>query len=78
MKTAVSIPDDIFAEAEQLAERLRTSRSRLSSQALREYVRRHAPEHVTESLNRVVENVGQDRVDFRSEAARRVFRKVEW
>lgn len=78
MKTAVSIPDEIFEEAERLAERLRTSRSRLYSQALREYVRRHAPEHVTDSLNRVVDDVGEEEDEFRQVAARRVLRKVEW
>jgi metal-responsive CopG/Arc/MetJ family transcriptional regulator len=78
MKTAVSIPDEIFEEAERLAERLRTSRSRLYSQALREYVRRHAPDHVTDSLNRVVDEVGPEENEFRRTAARRVVRKVEW
>lgn len=78
MKTAVSIPDEIFEEAERLAERLRTSRSQLYSQALREYVRRHAPGHVTESINRVIEDVGTDEDEFSRAAARRVLRKVQW
>jgi metal-responsive CopG/Arc/MetJ family transcriptional regulator len=78
MKTAVSIPDEVFEEAERLAERLRTSRSRLYSQALREYVRRHAPDHVTESLNRVVESVSGQGDGFARNAARRVLGKVEW
>lgn len=78
MKTAVSIPDEIFEEAERLAERLRTSRSRLYSQALREYVRRHTPDHVTETLNRVLDDVGTEENDFRRAAARRTVRKVEW
>jgi metal-responsive CopG/Arc/MetJ family transcriptional regulator len=78
MKTAVSIPDEIFEEAERLAERLRTSRSRLYSQALREYVRRHTPDHVTETLNRVIDDVGTEENEFRRAAARRTLRKVEW
>jgi metal-responsive CopG/Arc/MetJ family transcriptional regulator len=78
MKTAVSIPDEIFEEAERLAERLRTSRSRLYSQALREYVRRHTPDHVTESLNRVIDAVGSEPDAFGRVAARRALRKVEW
>jgi metal-responsive CopG/Arc/MetJ family transcriptional regulator len=78
MKTAVSIPDEIFEEAERLAEQLRTSRSRLYSQALREFVRRHAPDYVTESMNRVVDEVGSEQDDFSRAAARRVLKKVEW
>jgi metal-responsive CopG/Arc/MetJ family transcriptional regulator len=36
MKTAISIPDDVFAAAERLARRLKKSRSELYSRALRE------------------------------------------
>lgn len=78
MKTAVSIPDEIFEEAERLAEQLRTSRSRLYSRALREFVSRHSPEHVTEAMNRVVDQVGQEPDEFKRAAARGVLRKVEW
>ena len=41
MKTAVSIPDDVFEDAERLASRLRTSRSQLYARALAEFVARH-------------------------------------
>jgi metal-responsive CopG/Arc/MetJ family transcriptional regulator len=36
MKTAVSIPDDVFEGAERLARRTKKSRSQLFSDALRE------------------------------------------
>lgn len=55
MKTAVSIPDDVFQEAERLAAELRTSRSQLYSRALQEFVTRHAPNRLTEAMNRVVD-----------------------
>jgi antitoxin MazE6 len=58
MKTAASIPDDVFEEAERLADELRTSRSKLYSRALREYVTWHAPNRVTEAMNRVLDEVG--------------------
>ena len=48
MKTAVSIPDEIFQSAERLARRTRKSRSQLFSDAVREYVARHAPEDITD------------------------------
>jgi metal-responsive CopG/Arc/MetJ family transcriptional regulator len=34
MKVAVSIPDDVFAEAEALAKRMKSSRSEIYSRAL--------------------------------------------
>jgi metal-responsive CopG/Arc/MetJ family transcriptional regulator len=51
MKTAVSIPDEVFAEAERLASELQTSRSQLYSRALQEFVARHAPERLTEAIS---------------------------
>ena len=40
MKTAISIPDDIFVTADRLAKRMRKSRSQLYSDAVAEYYRR--------------------------------------
>ena len=41
MKTAISIPDDVFAEAEETAQRLGVSRSGLYTRAIAEFVERH-------------------------------------
>lgn len=54
MKIAVSVPDDVFEEAEQLARRTQRSRSEVYSRALAEYVARHAPDRVTEAMDRVL------------------------
>ena len=51
MKTAVSIPDDAFADAEQLAGELKRSRSRFNGDAVRECLARHSAERVTETLD---------------------------
>lgn len=40
MRTAVSVPDDVFPKAERLAKREGRSRSQACSAALREYVTR--------------------------------------
>ncbi|NOY57226.1 MAG: hypothetical protein GXP34_14765 [Actinobacteria bacterium] len=53
MKTAVSLPDDLFRRAEKLAARLGIARSRLYAQALAEYLDAHADDQVTEALNGV-------------------------
>ena len=78
MKTAVSIPDEIFNKVERLAERERKSRSALYSAALREYVARHAPDEITEAMNRTCDQVGVTRDEFLAVAARRVLERVEW
>lgn len=77
MKTAVSLPDEVFTSAERLAKRLKLSRSELYSRALAEFLSRHSPDQITDSWNSVVGEVGQD--DAMPEgAARKVFEQVEW
>jgi Arc/MetJ family transcription regulator len=77
MKTAISIPDDLFADAEQLARKLKKSRSRLYGDAVREYVARHSAENVTEALDRLCDEV-ECRSDFAGAAARRIFERSDW
>jgi hypothetical protein len=78
MKAAVSIPDDVFAEADRLARQLNTSRSQLYSRALKEFLARHAPDEVTEAMNRVCDEVGAASDEFGRRAARNVLKKNEW
>ena len=78
MKVAVSIPNPVFAEAESLAKRLKASRSELYSRALQEFVGRHAPDRVTEQMDRIIANVGEESDAFSQRAARRVLKRVEW
>jgi len=78
MKTAISIPDPIYREAEKLARRLKKSRSQLYAEAMTAYLRRHDADAVTEALNRVCEDSGS-RVDpFVDAAARHLLSTVEW
>jgi hypothetical protein len=53
MKTAVSVPDDLFRLAEAAARRLRVSRSRLYATAIAEFLSRRQENTVTERLNTV-------------------------
>lgn len=79
MKTAVSVPDDLFAQAEALARDTGRSRSEVYSTALREYVARHAPDRVTDAVDAVVADVVEGGVDpFLDAAARRALGAVEW
>jgi metal-responsive CopG/Arc/MetJ family transcriptional regulator len=78
MKTAVSIPDEIFERAETLARRGKRSRSEVYACALSEYVGRHAPDSVTEAMNRVLDDVKGPADGFASRAARRTLERSEW
>jgi metal-responsive CopG/Arc/MetJ family transcriptional regulator len=78
MKTAVSIPDEVFQVAERLARRTRKSRSQLFSDAIREYVARHAPDEVTEAMDRVCAELGRPADKFVSSASRRILERTEW
>jgi metal-responsive CopG/Arc/MetJ family transcriptional regulator len=53
MKTAISIPNHVFDEAEKLAQRLGMSRSELYANAVSEYLREYKSEGITEKLNEV-------------------------
>ena len=53
MKTAISIPDEVFDAAEEMAQRLGMSRSQLYVTALREYLDAHRSRGVTAQLDQV-------------------------
>ena len=69
MKTVVSIPDDVFQDAERLASRLRPSRSQLYPRALAEFVARHDDDRVTALMDQAVREAGGDADAFLQAAA---------
>ena len=56
MKTAISIPDDIFHTANHLAKRLGMSRSEFYSKAVSNYISTHQNDAVTRALDEIYEN----------------------
>lgn len=78
MKTAVSIPDEIFEEAERLARRTKRSRSRLFSDALKEYVASRTPEKLTRQMNAALAAIGVNDSEFSASAARRLLERSDW
>ena len=78
MKTAISLPKDVFEKAERLALRARKSRSQIYCEALREYVARHSPDDVTDALNRAMEQIGKTEDEFVTTASARALARVEW
>ena len=79
MKTAVSLPDELFHAAELHARRSSKSRSRLYADAVAEYLARYAPDEVTEAMDRVVDRLGEAaNDDFVARAAQKTLERSEW
>jgi metal-responsive CopG/Arc/MetJ family transcriptional regulator len=78
MKIAVSVPDDVFQEAEELVRRTKRSRSEVYSRALAEYVARHAPDRVTEAMDRALAAIDEPVDRFLRTASRRVLKRSDW
>ena len=53
MKTAISVPDEVFEAADELADELGVSRSELYSTAVAEYLAKHRSDEITDRLNEV-------------------------
>ncbi len=53
MRTAISIPDPVYQEAEELAKRVGVSRSELYAMAIAQFVAAHRAEAVTTAFNEV-------------------------
>lgn len=78
MKTAISLPDELFETADKLARKLGISRSKLYSNALTEFLARNRTSRVTERLNAYY-SVEDSRLDAGlGEVARRTLNRSEW
>jgi hypothetical protein len=53
MKTAISLPDQVFYEAEETARFMGIPRSKLYLNALKEYLQKNNRKNITEKLNEV-------------------------
>lgn len=78
MKTAVSIPDELFSRAEVLARKCGKSRSQLYQEALSEYLLRRDPEAVTQAMDEVLADIDPQPDQWMIEAARQTLERSEW
>lgn len=81
MKTAVSLPDDLFESVEQVVRRSKRPRDEVYADALREYFLRHATDdEITEAMNTALAKAGDQSEDrqFMRAATRRVLKRTEW
>lgn len=60
MKTAISIPDEVFQAAEKTARSEGISRSKLYTRAVRHYLRKQRRKNVKEQLNAIYSDEGAE------------------
>jgi metal-responsive CopG/Arc/MetJ family transcriptional regulator len=53
MKTAISLPDPVFKQAEALAQQLGLSRSELYTKALQAYLKKYSRNQILHQLNQI-------------------------
>jgi metal-responsive CopG/Arc/MetJ family transcriptional regulator len=53
MKTAISLPEDLFRRAEAAARKLKMSRSQLYATAIAEFIERRQAARITQRLNEI-------------------------
>jgi hypothetical protein len=78
MKTAISLPDPVFAAAEALAGKFKVSRSELYVMALERFIKEHAETDVTRRLNEHIAVYGQPVDEVSLAATIREMRTVAW
>ncbi|MDQ0094616.1 CopG family transcriptional regulator [Paeniglutamicibacter psychrophenolicus] len=74
MKTAISIPDNIFREAESAASRLGISRSEFFTRAAKSYIRAVDEESLTFGIDAALARIGDHDTKFVTEASRRALK----
>jgi predicted transcriptional regulator len=73
IKTAVSLPEDVFAELDEAAAEARMSRSAVITAAVREYLRRRESRRMLRRLNEVYEEpIEPEQEAWIRQASRRV------
>lgn len=78
MKTAISLPDDLFLQAEEFAKRLGISRSELYANALREFIVMRQQNDLTERINIACATLSTALPEDSAKVARKRLLEVEW
>ena len=78
MKTAISIPEDLFGRTDEFARKNGKSRSQVVREALSEYLLRRDSGEVTEAIDEALAEIDQDRDVWAIEAGRQALERSEW
>lgn len=77
MKTAISVPDEIFDRVERLAKRLGVSRSEFFARAAAYWADELESSDLTAAIDNAIDAGGDDDTEFVREAARRTFDRAD-
>ena len=78
MKTAISIPDDVFKSADSLAKEIGVSRSELYATAVAEYLAKFRGQDITQRLDQVYADEQSGLPDRLRRAQARSISGAEW
>ena len=78
MKTAISLPDELFEAADVYAQRQEISRSELYAKALSEYLKRHKFDNISEKINSALEKINNETQDKMGECGLDSLRRLPW
>ncbi|MGI8773589.1 MAG: ribbon-helix-helix protein, CopG family [Actinomycetota bacterium] len=78
MKTAVSIPDELFNRADEMARKTGKSRSQLYQEALSEYLLRRDPGAITQAMDDALADIDPQPDAWLLEAGRQTLERSEW
>jgi predicted transcriptional regulator len=78
MKTAISVPNEVYEQAEELARRTGRTRSEIYSTALRDYLANHQADPVTAAMDQALDQIDPEPGPFLDAAARETLARVEW
>lgn len=78
MKTAISLPDDLFVIADDFAKSMGMSRSELYAVAVREYIANNAKADLVERINAVCDETNTSLPNDTASVARKKLLEAEW
>ncbi len=81
MKTAISLPDSLYNDAELTARQLGLARSQLFAKAIKEFIEHHNKDEITRKLNSVYsENTAaeEDFMDIGIDSLRKATKNDSW
>lgn len=78
MKTAISVPNDIFELSEKLAKKLKVSRSQIFAMGVKKLGEEFDEEEIISSINRVCEKVDTSLDPAIRDYQKRTFKREKW
>jgi hypothetical protein len=78
MKTAISVPEDVFQLSEKLAKKLKISRSAVFAMGVKKLAEEHDDDEIIAQINRVCEKVDTSLDPAVRQYQNRMLRREKW